>query len=318
MTLQQLYEFLVQEGIKSDPRERRLIDQRLGELKKYFKSLTDAQKEYFDQERLRQPYDDTRILNGNPRMPVRNILVGIDVDTSELLLADWLKKTKKEKIDVVVSHHPQGPAYAHFYEVMDMQADIFNALGVPISVAERLVDERKFEISRKIHAANHHRAVDSARWLGMPFLCVHTPADNHTSTFLQKLLEQKKPTTLADILDLLDTIEEFKEAKRHGVEPRILTGKPNQRAGKIFVDMTGGTEGPKEIADDLGRAGISTVLGMHMSEEHFKKFKEKNIHVVIAGHIAADNLGMNLLLDKLQRAAKINILACSGFKRVKR
>ncbi|MFH0876609.1 MAG: NGG1p interacting factor NIF3 [Candidatus Omnitrophota bacterium] len=318
MTLQQLYEFIIQEGIKSDPRLRCLIDQTLEERKRYFKSLAVSQKEYFDQECLRNPYDDTRILTGEPKTPVKNILVGIDIDTSELLLADWLKKTKKEKIDLVVSHHPQGKAYAHFYEVMDMQSDIFNALGVPISVAERLVEERKFEVSRKIHSANHDRAVDSARLLGLSFLCVHTPADNHASSYLQGLLKRKNPSRLCDILDLLNTVEEFKTASRLGVDPRIVSGKPSQRAGKIFVDMTGGTEGPKEIAEDLSRAGVSTILGMHASEDHLKKFREKKIHVVIAGHIAADSLGMNLLLDKIQRSAKINILTCSGFKRVKR
>ena len=42
------------------------------------------------------------------------------------------------------------------------------------------------------------------------------------------------------------------------------------------------------------------------------------IDVVVAGHIASDNLGINLLLDKLNKKTKLRIYECSGFRRVKR
>jgi putative NIF3 family GTP cyclohydrolase 1 type 2 len=57
---------------------------------------------------------------------------------------------------------------------------------------------------------------------------------------------------------------------------------------------------------------------MHLSEEHFKKVKEKHINVVVAGHIASDNIGMNLLLDKIQQKGKLEIIGCSGFRRIER
>ena len=53
---------------------------------------------------------------------VRNILAGIDIETPELLLADRLNE-KGAGIDLVLAHHPEGRAYANFYEVMKMQAD---------------------------------------------------------------------------------------------------------------------------------------------------------------------------------------------------
>jgi len=56
---------------------------------------------------------------------------------------------------------------------------------------------------------------------------------------------------------------------------------------------------------------------MHLSEEHFKKVKDVNLNVVIAGHIASDTLGLNLLLDRLEKQEKFQILACSGFRRIK-
>ena len=57
---------------------------------------------------------------------------------------------------------------------------------------------------------------------------------------------------------------------------------------------------------------------MHMSEDHFKYAKDEHVNVVIAGHIASDALGMNLLLDELEKAGKFDIIPCSGFVRIKR
>lgn len=42
------------------------------------------------------------------------------------------------------------------------------------------------------------------------------------------------------------------------------------------------------------------------------------MNVVIAGHIASDNLGLNLLLDQILEGEDIKVLECSGFIRVKR
>jgi hypothetical protein len=55
-----------------------------------------------------------------------------------------------------------------------------------------------------------------------------------------------------------------------------------------------------------------------MSEEHRKEAEKCHLNVVIAGHIASDNLGINLLLDKVLSGQKINIIECSGFRRVAR
>jgi hypothetical protein len=38
----------------------------------------------------------------------------------------------------------------------------------------------------------------------------------------------------------------------------------------------------------------------------------------VAGHIASDNLGLNLLLDEVLNGSEIYILSCSGFQRVSR
>jgi putative NIF3 family GTP cyclohydrolase 1 type 2 len=82
--------------------------------------------------------------------------------------------------------------------------------------------------------------------------------------------------------------------------------------------MTGGTEGSKDMFDKMYKLGIRTLVSMHLSEEHFKKVKDANLNVVIAGHISSDTLGLNLLLDRIEKEEKLEIINCSGFRRIRR
>ncbi len=54
---------------------------------------------------------------------------------------------------------------------------------------------------------------------------------------------------------------------------------------------------------------------MHLSEAHLKKAKEERINVVNAGHIASDNVGLNLLFDTVLKKEKVSIIGASGFRR---
>ena len=317
MTLKDIYNFVVKEGIDADPRGKEAVKKGLSRIQKAYQQLNTKAKAEFDQERLVNPYSDTRILTGSPEKDIKTVLVGIDIEAGELLLADKFNQSGK-RIDLVMSHHPEGKALAGLAEVMDIQTEILKNAGVPISVAESLMAERIAEVKRKVMPANHARAVDIARLLNLAFICCHTVADNHVASYLQKLMNREKPDTLADVVDILKSIPEYRYAVQEKAGPRIIVGEPKRQAGKIFVDMTGGTEGSKDIFHKLSQAGIGTILAMHLSEEHFKKVKAEHINVIIAGHIASDSVGLNLLLDKLEKRQKINIVECSGFKRIKR
>jgi hypothetical protein len=81
--------------------------------------------------------------------------------------------------------------------------------------------------------------------------------------------------------------------------------------------MTGGINAGKQFLPELSRRGVSTLVVMHIPDESIDKAKEERMNVVIAGHIASDTLGMNLLLDNAMRG-KVDIIDCSGFTRVAR
>lgn len=317
MKLGRLYEMAVECGIEADPRGEKSVKEELAKRKADYDSLSAEEKKEFDMESLKNPYSDTRILNGDPGSEVKTLLAGIDMETPELLLCRAL--SEKERIDLVISHHPEGKALSALYGVMHIQSDILANLGVPVSVAESLLGERIKEVERKLMPVNHTRCVDAARLLGIPFMCMHTVADNHVASYLQGLLDKSKPRYLGDVLKVIKEIPEYKEAIKEGVGfPKIILGGPEKRAGKIFVDMTGGTEGSKSIFKNISEAGIDTLICMHLSEEHFKKAREAHVNVIIAGHITSDTLGLNLLFDKIEKKEKLKVIPCSGFRRIPR
>lgn len=314
MRLSEFFKKAISIGLENDPRGKDFVLKTLEKKRQEYENLKPKEKETFDLESLENPYSDSRILNGTGEEEIKTVLVGIDIEVGEILLAESLKN-KGLSVDLVISHHPEGKAYANLYSVMYMQADILHRYGVPINIAEDLMEGRIKEVERKLMPVNHTRAVDAARLLNMPFLCLHTPADNMVASYLQKTFDDKKPYTVDEIIDILLELPEYKEAEKTGAGPKILIGSKNRKAGKIFVDMTGGTEGSKEIFQSLTFSGINTIVGMHLSEEHRKEAEKNHINVVIAGHIASDNLGLNLLLDKVISNNEIKVLECSGFRR---
>ena len=325
MKLKDIYDFFIREGITADLRTKEQVRKSLNEKAKTFKRLPVSQRKFFDKESLKNPFADTRLLWGRANTEVRRILVGIDIDVPEILLADRLSKTG-QKIDLVLAHHPEGIALAGLHEVMALQTDVLCNLGIEQRIVAEFMNKRIEKVSRSVHSANHLRSVDAARLLGIPFLCCHTPADNHVASYLQRKMDRQKPKTLQDVLRLLWREPEYRSASYEKAGPVIVSGKPKDKAGRIFVDMTGGTEGTKDIYGRMSQLGIQTLLSMHLSEEHFNKVKSELMNVVVAGHMASDNLGMNLLIDKLEKkffkkssqSGKLEIVECSGFRRVKR
>ncbi len=316
MRLRQLYDKVIEIGIEHDPRDGDSIEAVMARWEKAYSQLSDKEKEFFDKELLRHPFADTRILNGTGEEEIESVFVGIDIDVSEVVLVDRMRE-KGERIDALISHHPSARAWAQFYEVMDMQTDILEHLGVNPVVSEKLLQERKAQVKRKVMPANHFRGISAAQILQIPWMCAHTPADNCVYDYLKELFERQAPRSVGDIIDILYEIPEYQEGARRGSPPVILLGNKSNRAGKVALEMTGGTEPSVENYQYLAQSGTGTIVGMHFSEEHYKKAKEARLNLIVAGHMASDTLGMNLLLDEIEASlGHLNILSGSGFYRI--
>jgi len=313
MKIQDIYNLAIQMGIEADFRPREEIENWLKKLKEKYSKMETAEKEEFDLERLENPFSDTRILFGDPEKKVEKVLVGVDIDGEELLLAKQIGG-----VDLVISHHPRGKALAGLDDVMQLQIDVLAQYGVPINIAEKLLRKRIEEVARGLSSVNHNRAVDMARHLNTFFMCVHTPCDNLVAKFVNEKLKRDKPVFVEEIIQSLKEIPEYKEATKLGAGPKIFVGDKENRAGKIVLtEITGGTEGAPEIYEKLAQAGAGTVIGMHISEKHREEAEKAHVNVVIAGHISSDSIGINLFLDELERKG-ITIIPCSGLIRVSR
>ena len=92
MRLQDMYEAAYRAGMAADPRGEEGVGRILAQARKDYDELPEAKRWEFDQERLVNPYADTRILYGDPKTEVSSILVGIDLEVGEVLLADRLRE----------------------------------------------------------------------------------------------------------------------------------------------------------------------------------------------------------------------------------
>lgn len=318
MKLKDIYGYMVENAIKMEARPKKAVEADIKKSKEEYDLAKGEDKRFFDKESLKHPYHDTRIINGSGEEEVTNVMVGIDIGVDELLLADRLME-KGMNIDLVISHHPSGRALAQLDKVMGIQSDIWEGkFGFSHEVARGIMKDRMEEVARGLSPINHTRVLDAAKLLGIPLMCAHTVADNCVTTYLQKMFDKKKPSKLSGVLSLLKSISEYQDGMRHGAGPFILIGKGDDEAGKIFVDMTGGTGGPSKLYPRLNQAGVKTVIGMHCKEESYKIAKSEFMNYVIAGHIPSDNLGLNLMFDAVEKHEKLNFIECSGFRRYRR
>lgn len=316
MKLKDVYQLAIDMGVASDPRGKSGVKKMLDKANKEYKELSEKKKKFFDKENLTNPYSDTRILYGEPNREIKRVIAGIDADGAEVLLADRLTE-KGKKIDLVISHHPTGHALASLDEVMDVQVDMYAQAGVPENIAHALFEERKSLVKRGIGPLNHAQAVDIARLLDMPIMAIHTVWDNLGNDFMNKNIENRKFDTLEELLDAINDIPEFTEAVRGKCPPAIVAGSPKSRTGRVVVSFTGGTNPSKQLYIELGKAGVGTVVEMHVPEDAVQALRKMHVNVIDAGHMAADSVGANLFLDELEKRG-VEVIPCSGLIRVKR
>ncbi|MFA6805354.1 MAG: hypothetical protein WCQ23_04535 [Candidatus Methanomethylophilaceae archaeon] len=319
MKVYDAYKMAIEHGMKNDPRPKDEVKQVLKDAKKEYDSLSKDMKPYYDQERLWNPYADSRLMWGEElakETEAERFMWGIDIDTSEILLADRLKE-KGEKISAVVAHHPIGRARTCFPEVMWMQTGMYDDVDLPINILEGLMRPRMEEVKRNVMGSNYNKAIDAGKLLNTLMFNVHSPADNLVQKYMEDMFAESKPKYLEDIIVRLMKEPEFQAAARLNDPPKIMVGSKRNHCGKIVAKMTGGTSGPKELYEKLAIAGVGTVVGMHFPESHLEECKKHNINVVISGHMASDSLGINLMCDMWEKKG-IEVFGCSGFTRFSR
>lgn len=316
MKIYDAYKMAIEIGRKNDPRPVSEVEIAMKEEKDAYEALSEEKKQYFDEERLWNPYTDSRfsaLIEESKELEAEKFMWGIDIGTGEMLLADRLRE-KGKTVSAVIAHHPTGLSKVNFPEVMHMQTDMYAADGIPINVCESLMRPRLEEVTRNVMGSNFNQTTDAANLLGIPLFNIHSPADNMVQMHVDKILEDLDPRTLGDIVDRLYQEPEYAIAAKMNNPPTIIVGNKKSRCGKTISKMTGGTSGPREIYEKFALAGIGTIVGMHFPESHIEEAKKAGINLIVAGHMASDSIGINLICDEWEKEG-IEVFSCSGFIR---
>jgi len=320
LTLEKLYKEVVEIGKKADPRSPADLKRFMAARKKEYGKIESEEEKELHKDRLWNPYDDTRVLFGDPKRKIETVFVGIDIEVQDLVMISELNRRRveagKKPIDLAMAHHPEGFALGGLSGVMDdIQVEVFRQVGVPVNVTEKCLAKRVRDIEISLHSDNLHRVGDTARLLDIPMMCAHTVADNNAYQTIKTLVEKKHPYTLQDVVDILKKVPVYKKAARLFDCPvDIQVGSPSSRTGKILVGgFTGGTEGNPEILEHaVNVAGVGTTIDMHMSKKHRELAEKFKLNTVVANHMASDSMGMQPIVDML-RKNKIEVVCGSGF-----
>lgn len=246
-----------------------------------------------------------------PGEDIRRVLAGIDMGTAELMLA------KQLGYDCVARHHNLVPRLGHLGELV--AEDHFRKMvhnGVPVNVAQKLMERRKQEVEIMFHGSNFSSASQCARLLGMPFVGLHTPADllgeRAVEAKLAEVYAAKETPTVGDLMDAIMTIREYRDAP-DGQRPVIWVGARDSYAGRASVEFAGGLAAELDECKANIDAGIGTFVCMHMDADIVKALREDNrCNVIVCGHMASDSIGMNRILDEWERVGGIETTRIGG------
>ncbi len=239
------------------------------------------------------PEDSAIYVSG---VDIKKIFFGVDAGVPELLLA------KELGFDAVIAHHPQGvSAVVDFHKVFKRHIQQMVAAGIPEEEAKKTVQEKLMALEVEMHMRNYAHAVEVAKLLKMPYMNIHTPLDEIGRQRMNDQIKRKigKDSVVQDVVSALEELAEFKNAM---TKIKIRLGKPENAAGKVVVSHGAGTNGGYEIAKTYFEHGVGTVVYIHISPVDLRKLKTDNVgNLIITGHIASDSVGINPLIQELER-----------------
>lgn len=256
--------------------------------------------------KLSEQPQDTGILHEGKE--VKRVLMGIDMETPELILA------KELGFDAVVSHHPHGGSpTVDFSKVMNVQIDKMVEFGVPINRAQKALKKKQLSVDIGSHVSNYDRVGSAAKLLDMPYMNIHLPADLISERTIQTHLDEQfgnsPKTKLGDIIRSLKALPYYEDVL---AGPVIRVGSENDFAGKIAVLFAGGTNGGADVYKAYFDCGVGTIVAMHMPEDVKKAVEEQGYgNVIVAGHMASDSIGLNVIIEHW-RSLGVEVVKMAG------
>ena len=255
------------------------------------------------------PPDSEVYLDGE----VRRVYVGIDIDVGELFLARTLG------VDGVIAHHPIGSrARLGLPTVIERHEAQMRAEGIPAGVAHDMMLARKGPVAHALHTTNYDRVVDAARQLHIPLMNIHLAADIVGRQFFIDFVGPVVDGQATSVGSLIDELKTVPEVEASLVQPELWLGEAENPVGRWVVQMAAGTNGGAPVYRTYYEHGINTILAMHIDDRDLRELEQLQLpkaNLVITGHMPSDSIGMNRVIDALERRG-LEVIAGSGVIRV--
>lgn len=227
-----------------------------------------------------------------PGSGIKKVLFSIDAGAAEIMLA------KERGYDLLIAHHPVGPARLSFSRVVSRHIGFMTEKGVPKRVATEATSELVSRIEVRSHPANYLHEVDVAKKLKMPFMNIHLPIDQVTRGVLLRAIDDSNAKTVGELISKLGRIREFRRAKTK-IELRM--GKREDPLGSWVLLFAAGTNGGYPVAKAYFEHGLDTVIYLHIDYDELVRLRRECAgNLVILGHMAGDSIGINLFLEELR------------------
>lgn len=318
MKLNEFYRAAIEVGLDADMRGRAGLEQHLRDVAQQYEAMSPAEKLLFDLERLCNPFGDTRIVFGDPNTELKRVIMGIDISGAELLLTAELSR-RGRPVSAAIAHHFSAIAGGRgsAYDTAIPQVAMAVEAGVPQTRAWTLVNEA---ITRMDESSWDLRILQVAEALDMPLATVHSPADSCLDQFIREQIQTEKPRTVDDLLQLFTDWPECQwliEKARHG--PILDEGNVRAPVGKVYSISYGGWSPTVALFGELCKAGVGTFVLVASTDEFRKLANEHGANIIVIPHYPADNLGMNIMLDRIMLDGDLfDIVPVGNFIRYRR
>ncbi|MBI3946988.1 MAG: hypothetical protein HY321_13775 [Armatimonadetes bacterium] len=316
MTIRDLYQFAIEQGMERDPRGPEELRRQMREAREEYEGLDGKERAGFDAERFTNPFGDTRLVYGDPETPVRRLVCGIDITVGEVLLADALRHHGRP-VDLVLGHHTSGIAGAlgSRRDTIWPQVRMLTDFGVPAHKAEKLIRKGAEGQQRSVNAPVNQ----VAEALGLPLMTIHSPADAFLRQEGARALREEGLRTVGDLVAYCDSLPEVRWLIERGKGTEVAVGDRRDPLGKVYFCFYGGWNPTPEVFEAICEAGCGTLWVVATSEPLNEVARKRRVSVVVIPHYPADNFGLNRLFDAaMERFGDFDIVPTSNYVRIRR
>src|SRR5579864_1495949 len=181
-----------------------------------------------------------------------------------------------------------------------------------------MMKQRQRPVAHGLHTTNYDRVVDAARKLNLPLMNIHLPADIVGRQYFVDFVERTVAGNGLSVGELVGELRTIPEMEASLVQPELWLGRPENPVGKWIVQMAAGTNGGAAVYRTYYEHGIDTILAMHIDDRDLRDLEQgqrDSANLVITGHMPSDSIGMNRILDEIERRG-VEVIAGSGVIRV--